>query len=1201
MHANMIDIALIQESKLTSRTRTPTIDGYSTLRADRSDAKFPGGGLLTFVNNNLAYKSHQPTRRGIVETQTVSIQQSARKWLHFNNIYVPPKGAADLSWIPISPNSIYAGDLNGHSSLWDEHQPPDPRGSTIEDWILEHDLTCVNSGLSTRTNRATGGQSTPDLTIAHSSISTKIKWAVSEDLGSDHLPIIFEIDNGNTRLVNNSPKPARWKSKNVDWDAFSAEVESHFPLDESLTVNEKVSAFNSILIQAANTHVGKTKPKRTNPWMTSKVRTAVKKRNRLRKEVSTKRVEWLSACQEVKEVTQEAKTEAWSNYLDTLESDPDASKTWKVIRSLEGTPDSLAPSEALRHNGKDLTTDAKKAEAFGKHYASVSRLTFSKEERARNRRSRQLTNAQGPDDFSCSPITMRELKRNIKRIRKNGAPGPDDIAPTFLKALGPLALSELLRIFNDSFSGATIPQIWRHAIIIPVLKSGKPASKISSFRPISLTSVVVKLLEKIIYDRLYYLAESKGWLTNLQAGFRKNRSTEDQILRFNQQISDGFQLKPAKRTVMVLLDYSKAFDQVWREELLLNLCDLGVPFIMIRWIKAFLQSRTAQAKVNGWIGRKFPLRQGVPQGAVLSPLLFLLFINDLPKVIPDHTDAALFADDGSLWSSDCDLNTANRNLQESVTAVEEWSTRKKLQLNADRGKSEATFFSPDPHEASWRPNIILLGSQLEYNKDPKFLGVYLDRTLSFREHTSRVSAKAGSRDRILAALGSKEWGWRKDHMKKVYLSMQRSVLDYAAPAWQPFLSTTQAARLDVAQNRSLRLVTGQHANSPVESMHLELGIDSYSTHSKKLTAISYEKALRLPSDHPRHETAVQQVSHRTTRSSWRQSATDTIADLSISHGTRVPFPSPFVAPWLGTSPNITFDQDKLHTSISDINERLSDFGQHVTIYTDGSCTDGLRLGGAAAVITTGSAYDPICSDISSSRGNAITCSYEEEKRAMSLALNWLAEHRSSISRAAILTDSLSLIQAMSNDSLDTQDLRDGFASTHIDLLLKFVPGHKDIPGNEMADKHAKAATKIPPSLENPGSEVTFGGAKSCIRAEIKDPPCTHEIVSATYSNISHKRDRELIKSRRDAVLLAQLRSGKCVKLANYKNLLDPSIPATCPLCEEADQDLKHWLLECPGTLRAKMELFEDAGNVTLGVLGSCPDKVVELARRTLSD
>ena len=131
----------------------------------------------------------------------------------------------------------------------------------------------------------------------------------------------------------------------------------------------------------------------------------------------------------------------------------------------------------------------------------------------------------------------------------------------------------------------------------------------------------------------------------------------------------------------------------------------------------------------------------------------------------------------------------------------------------------------------------------------------MDRTLSFREHTYRVSAKAGSRDRILAALGSKEWGWRKDHLKKVYLTMQRSVLDYAAPAWQPFLSTTQAARLDVAQNRSLRLVTGQHANSPVESMHLELGIDSYSTHSNELTAISYKKALRPP---PHHQGTKQQ-------------------------------------------------------------------------------------------------------------------------------------------------------------------------------------------------------------------------------------------------------------------------------------------------------------------------------------------------------
>lgn len=191
--------------------------------------------------------------------------------------------------------------------------------------------------------------------------------------------------------------------------------------------------------------------------MTPKVRYAIKKRNRLRKQVSTKRKEWLDACQEVREVTEESKRNRWIDYLDTIQSEQDSAKTWRVIKSLDGTPDSMAPGEALKHNGKDIVTDAKKAEVFGKYYASVSRLKFTARERLRNRLAKKRTNAQGPDDKSCAPITMEELEFAISLIRASGAPGPDDIAPSFLKNLGPKAMTELLRIFNESFSKGFLP------------------------------------------------------------------------------------------------------------------------------------------------------------------------------------------------------------------------------------------------------------------------------------------------------------------------------------------------------------------------------------------------------------------------------------------------------------------------------------------------------------------------------------------------------------------------------------------------------------------------------------------------------------------------------------------------------------------------------------------------------------------------
>ena len=159
-----------------------------------------------------------------------------------------------------------------------------------------------------------------------------------------------------------------------------------------------------------------------------------------------------------------------------------------------------------------------------------------------------------------------------------------------------------------------------------------------------------------------------------------------------------------------MLDYSKAYDKVWRQELIHTLLDKEVPSRIIRWIRAFLTERTAQVLYNGAYSKRVFMRQGLPQGAVSSPLLFLFYINSISEVIPDGVELALFADDASLWASDSDLNKANNQVQTALDQVQEWSTKKKMSLNVE--KSEATFFTPSTNEAKWRPNLKLDGSMI---------------------------------------------------------------------------------------------------------------------------------------------------------------------------------------------------------------------------------------------------------------------------------------------------------------------------------------------------------------------------------------------------------------------------------------------------------------------------------------------------------
>ena len=209
---------------------------------------------------------------------------------------------------------------------------------------------------------------------------------------------------------------------------------------------------------------------------------------------------------------------------------------------------------------------------------------------------------------------MGELQSAIKKIDGKGAADPGNIPSSFLKSLGPLALQEFLSIFNSSFSLAHCPRIWTVATIIPLLKAGKSPSEVASFRPISLTSCVVKLLERILADRLYYIAETNNMFSRFQAGFHKGQSCEDQITRIVQAIEDGFQHCLMKRSVFTLLDFSKAYDTVWREKLLLHMLSTGIPATFIHWIRVQLFSIFSSSR---------RLTQGLPRGSVLAPLLFL--------------------------------------------------------------------------------------------------------------------------------------------------------------------------------------------------------------------------------------------------------------------------------------------------------------------------------------------------------------------------------------------------------------------------------------------------------------------------------------------------------------------------------------------------------------------------------------------------
>ena len=243
----------------------------------------------------------------------------------------------------------------------------------------------------------------------------------------------------------------------------------------------------------------------------------------------------------------------------------------------------------------------------------------------------------------------------------------------------------LLHIFNLSWTLHFFPSIWKTSSIIPIHKMGKPLDSPASFRPISFTSCVLKLFERIILSRLLFVLESNSILSPRQAGFCPGRSTLDQFLYLSQSISDGFNKpRPGSRTILSTIGLSKAFDSVWHPALFHKLISAGLPPCFARWTQSFLSDRRACVVYQNHKSRSFRVRRGVLQGSVLGPVLFSLFASDLPASLPSSVSCSLYAEDLTIWSSSPSVPAAVEASKGALFRLEHWSEYWYLPLNPSK-------------------------------------------------------------------------------------------------------------------------------------------------------------------------------------------------------------------------------------------------------------------------------------------------------------------------------------------------------------------------------------------------------------------------------------------------------------------------------------------------------------------------------------
>ena len=456
---------------------------------------------------------------------------------------------------------------------------------------------------------------------------------------------------------------------------------------------------------------------------------------------------------------------------------------WNYTRNRMKTRPSIGSIEGI--DGKLYTSDKDKSNAFNKFFSSV----FTAEDPS----TAPSFHVDKSDDISLSSITIDPaiVHEKLNSLKSGKAPGPDGWPAEVFKQCSDHLCIPLSILFVKSLESGHLPQDWKTGFITPIYKKGNK-TKVNNYRPVCLTSVVIKLFESIIRDTLTKYLYDNNLLSPNQHGFVPRRSCCTQLLH---ALNDWtLSLDEHLPTDVIYFDFSKAFDTVPHARLLLKLQAYGINGELLNWFKSFLTDRHQCVRVNGSLSCWERVRSGVPQGSVLGPLLFALYVNELPSLV--SSKLLMFADDIKLY---CTIRSPEDclTLQSDIDVLFEWSNHWLLSFNVV--KCKVLHIGNAPYIGNYR----LDGIQLEIVEDIRDLGIQIDSKLKFHTHTDIVTKKAY---RVLGLISKSFECKDSDVIVKLYTTLVRPIIEYNNILWgSSYILDNQ--KLEKVQRRATRMIS----------------------------------------------------------------------------------------------------------------------------------------------------------------------------------------------------------------------------------------------------------------------------------------------------------------------------------------------------------------------------------------------------------
>ena len=1111
-----------------------------------------------------------------IECQAIKIISNKQE-IKICNVYNPPNNAIDRDeyrTLFSNNNSFIVGDFNSFSALWGSPKG-DKNGQTLEELLDESNAVVLNDGRGTYMKHM-GGVSHLDLSFASSNLAIKCEWNVLEtSMGSDHFPIIIKY---NAPPVIEDYSNIKWGIQRANWDKFKSACKSNINKDIiKPDTSDYCRSLTDAIVRAAEQSIPiiSVKPGRlkTVPYWNADCDTAVNNRNRVQKAANKRGAKRQVAMNYRKlrgvaqRVIKDAKSNYWKTYCDTLTGSTKMGSVWRMAKKMTGNNRSSTIPTLSKENAT-YCSNSDKANLLAKTFANTSSNDNFSEAFRRHRDQIEQQYAQqhpqGNDDKAINqPFEFHELAAAIRQSKNNSSPGQDRIVYEMLKHLPKPCVELLLDFFNKCWAEGVVIPDWKETIIIPVRKPNKLASDPHSYRPIALSSILCKILERLVTNRLNWYLESNKLLNESQCGFRKNRSTIDQLVRLHDAINKS--LSTGGYLVGVFIDFQAAFDLVWREGLLYKLRGLGIGGNMHRWINDFLTGRTIKVKVGGEISDSQTLDNGTPQGSVISPLLFLIMINDIPTENNAQSQTSIYADDGSLWRAGGNLKQVNKQLQKQLDDVVAWCDCWGFKIS--ESKTVAVVFTKKKFQNF---KLKIHGKDVCVKEEIKFLGMIFDSKLTWNAHINSLVSKCASRINLMRSITSHSWGASKSVLLTMYRALVRSRLDYGSQLLYT-ASKTALAKLDTIQATCLRICCGAMRGTATSAMQQDCGEMPLSIRRQEL---QLRIAVKLKYCENNPASSILQDSWQNHWGKYKpghepmynitKSYVETLTTKQIEGPVY-----PNKEPWLCTPANVNLSLGekikktdnpefiKIHAR-----ELMQEYNTMTHIYTDGSKMADGKIGSAFCVPSLGVDKAIRISD-------NLTV-YTAELIAIKQALIWIKQ--APANSYVIFSDSLSALQSLDTGSCASrpntvQKIKELLTEVtkRSEVVFVWIPSHVGIAGNERADHLAKSATEgvaechIPVAQEISDAyndihkyieniwQKTYDASKTGAQYRLLEPKISRKIK---YS--AKQRDKE--------VTITRLRLGKC-RLNFYLHKIGCHENGLCDACGEPET-IEHLLLRC---------------------------------------